>query len=66
MPKKKKKTLNLRREFDPVGFGTDNSVVWRDYGNPPHYVITRGDENPRDVAERNEKREREQKARRES
>jgi hypothetical protein len=47
-----------RREFDvmAVGYG---SVVWRDYGDPPRWVITRGDENPRDVAERREKEGRE-------
>ena len=47
---KKTPGWNPTMEFDPVGFGVDGSVVWKDYGRP------------RDVAERdrdrNEKRER--------
>jgi hypothetical protein len=56
-------------EFDPVAFGTDGSVVWRDYGRPRRYVVTRVSENPRQIAERdrekNEKRERDAAAKRE-
>ena len=65
----KKKRWDPRREFDVVAVCTDGSVVWRDYGRPRRYVVTRGDENPRDVAERerekNEKRERDEAAKRE-
>ena len=56
---KKTKQLNPRREFDVLTGTTDGGCVWIDYGNPRHVIVTRKGENLRDVAERNEKRERE-------
>ena len=60
-PTKKTKKWNPRMEFDPISVW-DGSVLWKDYGSPRRYVVTRVDENPRDVAardrEKNEKRER--------
>jgi hypothetical protein len=54
----KKKKWNPRGEFDPITVSPSGSVLWKDYGEPRRYVVTRRDENPRDVAK---KREREKK-----
>jgi hypothetical protein len=56
MPRQKK-TWNPRREFDVLAATTDGGTVWIDYGDPRRVIVTRKGENPRDVAERNEKRE---------
>jgi hypothetical protein len=68
-PSVKTERWDPRNEFDVVAFGTDGSVVWKDYGRPRRHIITRGNENPRDIAardrEKNEKREQEAAAKRE-
>jgi hypothetical protein len=60
-PTKKTSRWDPRREFDIIGVGVDGSGVWRDYGEPRRVIVTRKGENPRSVAERNEKHEREQR-----
>ena len=52
-----------RMEFDPITLTYSDSVVWRDYGDPPHIVITKKGENPRDVVRRQRERERQMKLR---
>ena len=44
-------------EFDVISVG-DGSVLWKDYGEPRMYVVTRGSESPRDVARKREQEER--------
>lgn len=45
MTKKKKTEWNPRMEFDVISVG-DGSVLWKDYGDPRRYVVTRGNESP--------------------
>ena len=67
-PTKRTTKWNPRMEFDPITVSPSGSVLWKDYGEPRRYVVTRPGENPRDIAardrEKNEKREREQKRKR--
>jgi hypothetical protein len=55
--KKKKTEWNPRMEFDVISVG-DGSVLSKDYGDPRRYVVTRGNESPRDVARKREQEER--------
>jgi hypothetical protein len=61
-PAKKTSRWDPRREFDVITVSPSGSILWKDYGRPRRYVVTRGNESPRDIAERdrekNEKRER--------
>jgi hypothetical protein len=52
-----------RMEFDPITLTYSNSVVWHDYGDPVHIVITKPGENPRDVVRRQREQERQMKFR---
>lgn len=57
-PSVKTERWDPRNEFDVVAVGAAGSVLWRDYGEPRRYVITRGDESPRDVARKRDEEER--------
>ena|ERR1035437_9828094 len=46
------KVWDGRMEFDPITATYSGSTVWRDYGDPPHIIITKPGENPRDVVRR--------------
>jgi hypothetical protein len=39
-------------EFDPITLTYSGDVVWHDYCNPPHIVVTKPGESPRDVVAR--------------
>ncbi len=56
----KKKEFNPAREWDPITMTADGGVVWHNYGvgSARRVIVTGRDENPNDVADREDEEKR--------